>query len=209
MERRPIRRAGGADAAALTELALRSKAVWGYDAAFMEACRAELNLSADDVLCHPTYLIEGRDGPIGHYQLRLRGDTADVWHVFVAPEAIRTGLGRLLWRHLEQTARAAGATRLEVDPDPHARLLPGDGHDPRRRGPVGQHPRPSPAAPLQDPATDRLITSIAGNQHSEARHAQAVHAGHCRRPVLALQPRRRGSGERPLAVRLRPGRGDA
>lgn len=120
MERRPIRRAGGADAAALTELALRSKAVWGYDAAFMEACRAELNLSADDVLCHPTYLIEGRDGPIGHYQLRLRGDTADVWHVFVAPEAIRTGLGRLLWRHLEQTARAAGATRLEVDSDPHA-----------------------------------------------------------------------------------------
>ena len=29
----------------LTELCLRSKAVWGYDAAFMAACRIELTLS--------------------------------------------------------------------------------------------------------------------------------------------------------------------
>ena len=32
----------------LTELCLRSKAVWGYDDAFMRACRAELTLSPAD-----------------------------------------------------------------------------------------------------------------------------------------------------------------
>lgn len=118
---RPIlRRASGDDAPALTDLALRSKAVWGYDAGFIDACRAELNLTADDVLRHPTYLLQGPGGPVGHFQLRVRDHTADVWHFFVAPETIRTGLGRRLWHHLERTARAAGVTRLEVDSDPNA-----------------------------------------------------------------------------------------
>ena len=35
------------DAAALSELALRSKGYWGYDATFLEACRDELTLTAD------------------------------------------------------------------------------------------------------------------------------------------------------------------
>jgi GNAT superfamily N-acetyltransferase len=40
--------------------------------------------------------------------------------LFVAPDVLRSGLGRRLWAHLEDTARAAGARRLEVDSDPHA-----------------------------------------------------------------------------------------
>ena len=49
-----IPRACGSDAPALTLLALRSKAVWGYDAAFIAACRDELTLTADDLERHPT-----------------------------------------------------------------------------------------------------------------------------------------------------------
>jgi GNAT superfamily N-acetyltransferase len=89
-----IRRAERADAAALTRLALASKASWGYDAAFMEACRAELTLEARDIVGDPTFVI--------------------------APEAVRCGIGRRLWAHLERTARAVGVTHLEVDSDPHA-----------------------------------------------------------------------------------------
>ncbi|MEE8545291.1 MAG: hypothetical protein V3T29_05715 [Alphaproteobacteria bacterium] len=40
-----IRPARPGEAAALTDLALRSKAHWGYDAAFMAACRAELTVT--------------------------------------------------------------------------------------------------------------------------------------------------------------------
>jgi ribosomal protein S18 acetylase RimI-like enzyme len=115
-----IRRADRRDAAALTDLALRSKAVWGYDAAFIDACRDELRLTSEEIERHPTYLLEGQGGPLGHYQLRLRTPIADVWHFFVAPTTIRAGLGRRLWAHLEVAARAAGAVRLEVDSDPHA-----------------------------------------------------------------------------------------
>jgi GNAT superfamily N-acetyltransferase len=45
---------------------------------------------------------------------------AEVLMMFVAPGTLRAGLGRRLWAHLEDTARAAGARRLEVDSDPHA-----------------------------------------------------------------------------------------
>jgi ribosomal protein S18 acetylase RimI-like enzyme len=115
-----IRRAEPPDAAALTNLALTSKAAWGYDAAFMEACRAELTVRPGSIGRDPTYLIE-QDGRIrGFYQLRVAGAAAEVFMIFVAPEALRSGLGRRLWEHLEGTARAAGVTRLEVDSDPHA-----------------------------------------------------------------------------------------
>jgi hypothetical protein len=53
-----IRPAEPVDAAALSELALSSKAVWGYDAAFLAACRAELTVRPDGIRRNPTYLIE-------------------------------------------------------------------------------------------------------------------------------------------------------
>jgi N-acetylglutamate synthase-like GNAT family acetyltransferase len=115
-----IRRATLGDAARLTALALRSKAVWGYDAAFMDACRAELTITAESIRHQPTFLLEDRGQLAGFYQLRLSERSAEVAQIFIAPEAIRSGLGRRLWRHLEQTARNAGAHRLEVDSDPNA-----------------------------------------------------------------------------------------
>jgi GNAT superfamily N-acetyltransferase len=115
-----IRRAVVGDAARLTDLALRSKAVWGYDAAFMDACRVELTIGAESIPRQPTFLLEERGRIAGFYQLRLSGPSAAVAQFFIAPEALRSGLGRRLWRHLERTARDAGAHRLEVDSDPNA-----------------------------------------------------------------------------------------
>jgi ribosomal protein S18 acetylase RimI-like enzyme len=118
-----IRLADPTDAAALSELALASKAAWGYDVAFMAACRAELTVRLQSIRRDPTFLVEEGGRILGFYQLRVHGATADVFLIFVAPEALRSGLGRRLWAHLEGTARAAGAMRLEVDSDPHAEGL--------------------------------------------------------------------------------------
>lgn len=115
-----IRRAEAADAAAVTSLALTSKAFWGYNAAFMAACRTALTVTPETILGDPTYVIEAEGRILGFYQLRRHGIGADVRLFFVAPAAMRSGLGRRLWAHLERTARAIGATRLEVDSDPHA-----------------------------------------------------------------------------------------
>jgi N-acetylglutamate synthase-like GNAT family acetyltransferase len=115
-----IRRAQPADAAVLTSLALASKAAWGYDESFMAACRAELTITPQSVLRQPTHVIERQGQVLGFYQLRIDGAVAEVTQLFIAPGMLRRGLGRRLWAHLDQTARAAGAARLEVDSDPHA-----------------------------------------------------------------------------------------
>lgn len=115
-----IRRASAADAGALTALALRSKAAWGYDAAFMETCRAELTVDVEGILHDPTFVLEAEGRILGFYQLRRHGTGAEVRMFFVAPDALRAGIGRRLWAHLERTARAIGVTHLEVDSDPHA-----------------------------------------------------------------------------------------
>jgi ribosomal protein S18 acetylase RimI-like enzyme len=115
-----IRRARPTDAAILTGLALASKAAWGYDASFMEACRCELTITPQSILRQPTHVLERSGEALGFYQLRIEDALAEVAQFFIAPATLRRGLGRRLWRHLEATARAAGATRLEVDSDPHA-----------------------------------------------------------------------------------------
>ena len=114
-----IRAAQPADGPALTRLALRSKQVWGYDAAFMARCRAELTVTAESIATHQTFLLVEAAKPLGFYQLRLEADAADVWLFFVAPEAIGQGVGRRLWHHLESTARALAAMRIRVDADPN------------------------------------------------------------------------------------------
>ncbi len=101
-------------------LAFRSKASWGYDDDFMTACRAELTLHADQLGDSFVYLHEGCNGPLGFYRIEVTGLSAEVWALFVAPEAMRQGIGRGLWQHLEQTARSAGAEEIGLDADPHA-----------------------------------------------------------------------------------------
>jgi hypothetical protein len=57
------------EARLLSELALRSKGHWGYDQAFLDACRAELTLTPEDVLAHRVTVAE-RDGRVvGFYAL--------------------------------------------------------------------------------------------------------------------------------------------
>lgn len=115
-----IRRAIRTDAASLTELALRSKAVWGYDVAFMAACRTELTITPESIVRDPTFLIEHAGRALGFYQLRRHGHAAEIAQFFVAPERLRAGLGRRLWGHLERSALRLGSARLEVDSDPNA-----------------------------------------------------------------------------------------
>lgn len=117
-----IRPADPAQAPVLSELALRSKAVWGYDQSFMEQCRRELTVSRDYVQQHLVYVAqEGLDPHLlGFYTLRREGPLALLDYLYVDPFSLRQGIGRRLWQHAVATARAEGACRLIIDADPHA-----------------------------------------------------------------------------------------
>lgn len=117
-----IRAARADEATALSALALRSKAHWGYEADFLEACRAELTVSAADVEAAVVAVLE-TGGRLGAFHLLRPGDrlhTADLDFFYVDPDLIGAGHGRHLWRHMVGSARASGYDRLTIDSDPHA-----------------------------------------------------------------------------------------
>lgn len=115
-----IRRARPDDADALTDLALLSKAHWGYDAAFLDACRAELTVTADRIGEGLTCVCVEDGRAVAFYVLEVDGGTADVAFFFVTPERIGSGVGRGLWEHMEKTARSLGVERIRIESDPFA-----------------------------------------------------------------------------------------
>lgn len=110
--------------AALSDIAFRSKAHWGYDAAFMEACRAELTLSPADLDDATYHLAEHAGAPIGFCGLggpeAPDGRVCELHSLFVAPEAMGRGAGKCLMLWALQEARRRGAQVLRIEADPFA-----------------------------------------------------------------------------------------
>jgi GNAT superfamily N-acetyltransferase len=116
-----LRRARPEEAPALSALALRSKAYWGYDAAFLASCAAELTLSAEEIADTPTFVLEVDGTRLGFYSIERRDETrSELNFLFVEPEAIGRGYGRVLMEHAIERARALGSRVLEIQGDPNA-----------------------------------------------------------------------------------------
>ena len=115
-----IRRALPDEASLLSDLALRSKAHWGYTPEFLEACREELTLSPDYIAASPVFVLEEGKRPVGFYGLRERVDDVELVYLFVEPAAMNRGYGKLLWEHLVETAAGLSPKRISIESDPYA-----------------------------------------------------------------------------------------
>ena len=108
-----IRSARPGEAGALTDIALRAKAHWGYDDEFMARARPELVVEEDDL---QRTLVAERDGaPAGFATLDAR--ERELVALFVAPEAMGAGVGKAL---LAAAREAAGGRELLIESDPNA-----------------------------------------------------------------------------------------
>ena len=101
----------------LGELCLRSKASWGYDAAIMAACRAELMLAPEELRTTQLQVAEDAAGPLGLVQVAIEGQRAELLKLFVEPERQREGIGRGLMVWALATARALGAAEMVIESD--------------------------------------------------------------------------------------------
>ncbi|SCK36825.1 N-acetylglutamate synthase, GNAT family [Streptomyces sp. WMMB 714] len=115
-----IRSAEAHEAELLTGLALRSKAYWGYDDAFVAACREELAVRPDEVAERRMIVAEHDGVVVGFASLDGEPPKGAVGMMFVDPEFIGRGVGRLLLERILATARQAGFPRLTIDADPNA-----------------------------------------------------------------------------------------
>jgi GNAT superfamily N-acetyltransferase len=117
---RVIRPAVPNEAQLLTELALRSKGYWGYDPAFLVACRDDLTITSAYVSNYPVFVIEEQNNIVGFYSLRGQGEEVELVHLFVEPGMIGSGYGKQLWQHAVATAAQQGFGFLIIESDPFA-----------------------------------------------------------------------------------------
>ncbi|MEM7612580.1 MAG: GNAT family N-acetyltransferase [Pseudomonadota bacterium] len=107
----------------LSQLAFRSKASWGYSESFMRACRDELTVTEaqlrdGDRHC---FIADSNGLAVGFYALvRSSADRYELDMLFVAPEIMRAGIGKVLVEHAKQHAKALGARCMVIQGDPNA-----------------------------------------------------------------------------------------
>ena len=118
-----VRAAAHREAAALSSLAMRSKAHWGYSDEFMAACREELTYSESQIESddYEFFVCEAEGRIAGFYVLELLGScNAELEALFVEPEMIGRGLGRTLIEHAKAKASDLGIRQLLMQGDPNA-----------------------------------------------------------------------------------------
>ena len=115
-----IRRATEDDAHALTDLAHRAKAHWGYPASWMREWDPQLTIIPGYLEAHDVWVAE-RDGAIvGMCALEDRGARWNLEHVWVEPAAHGRGIGRALVMQALAEARRRHPGVVELLADPYA-----------------------------------------------------------------------------------------
>jgi GNAT superfamily N-acetyltransferase len=110
-----LRPATSDDEPRLRAVAEASKGYWGYDRQRVRDWAEALDLSRE------IWVAEVEGELVAWSALRPNGDGSweldDLW---VSPDAIGTGIGRMLFRHAADRARAAGGHALRWEADPNA-----------------------------------------------------------------------------------------
>lgn len=111
------------EAEALTALSLRSKASWGYDAAFMKMCKETLTVTADLASRYPIWVADYGGAVVGTVSLEhdpAVSDAIALERLFVDPERFGQGIGHTLFQHAATHARDKGYRELRLLADPGA-----------------------------------------------------------------------------------------
>jgi N-acetylglutamate synthase-like GNAT family acetyltransferase len=113
----------------LSELALCSKAYWGYDQEFLDKCQQELSYSEAQidslkfnfvVATHSTHTLGQRE-IIGFYAIDFSyKPNPELEALFVLPNKIGQGVGKALIKAALIDAKKQGSTTLAIQGDPNA-----------------------------------------------------------------------------------------
>jgi GNAT superfamily N-acetyltransferase len=115
-----VRPARPGEAPRLSELALRSKAYWGYDPEFLERCRTELEVRPEQLAALRAHVLEREGSILGFFTLAGAPPEGELVHLYVDPAAIGAGVGGTLFRAASEIARREGFDRPLIHGDPNA-----------------------------------------------------------------------------------------
>jgi GNAT superfamily N-acetyltransferase len=108
------------EAGLVSDLAVRSKAYWGYDDEFLAGSRIQLAVYPDEMTSRRVTVAEVDGSVVGFYAIEGVPPVGELSLMFVDPEHIRAGVGRRLFAHAVATAREVGLGSFTIDADPFA-----------------------------------------------------------------------------------------
>lgn len=109
------------EANALAALALRAKAWWRYDDAFLAACKAELRVADAQIQAGQVLVARDPSGILGFAGFHFGSDgCCELSHCFVEPVHMSRGVGNALMAAVRTTLTAGGVASLLIQADPGA-----------------------------------------------------------------------------------------
>jgi len=115
-----IRPAAVDEASVLTQIALDAKRYWGYPEHWIKHWEADLTISPEFIRDNQVFVAEV-DGEVrGFYALCVKGEKAELEHLWVTPLSIGTGVGKELFLDAMERAVALDVRAVEITSDPNA-----------------------------------------------------------------------------------------
>ena len=115
-----IRRATPEEADILTGIACAAKRHWGYPENWIREWAPLLTITPETIARLETWCAETGGGVVAFCAVNWQGERASLEYLWVLPFQMGQGVGRALFEHAVELARARGCDRLEIESDPYA-----------------------------------------------------------------------------------------
>ena len=104
----------------LTRIAFAAKAHWGYPKRWMEIWAPELTFRPEYFMENESWAAIDGEKPIAFYTLQDKNGNAWIENLWVLPEFIGKGIGKMLFQHAVELARQREYKILQLESDPNA-----------------------------------------------------------------------------------------
>ena len=108
------------DASILTAIAKEAKKYWGYSDKQIKGWAADLTISKEDIQKSFVFHIEIDDKIVGFSVLEEKSNFFEIGHMWVLPQHIGRGYGKMLFEHAKTLALQHRGKKLRVVSDPNA-----------------------------------------------------------------------------------------
>ena len=104
----------------LTEITISAKGHWGYPEKWMQAWIPSLTITAEYIMTHEIWMAVIEDRPIAYYSFEENEGRLWLDNLWVLPEYMGQGIGRMLFQHALERCKVLGVSILKIEADPNA-----------------------------------------------------------------------------------------
>ena len=104
----------------LTQVTIAAKRHWNYPERWIQIWLPVLTISPEYISRNETWLATLSDAPVAYYSLKQ--EDTELWldNLWVLPDHMGKGIGKILFNHALERSRECGVSALKIEADPNA-----------------------------------------------------------------------------------------